>query len=290
MMFVGNKNYKTMKKSLSTLLLLVCISTLSLAQDFQGKATYKTANKMDIRMDGEGMDPAMQKRIQEMMSKQSQKEFTLAFDAYSSLYTLNESLDASPQQQGGMVFIGVEAGGSDEIYKNTKDKRFTSARDLFGKPFLVKDDLETAEWKITKETKQIGQYTCYKATYDREQESFQSISINNEEESKTETTTRTITVEAWYTPDIPVAHGPGMYWGLPGLVMEVKNGGSTIICTEVVMNPKDKIAIKEPNKGKVINEKKFEKLMNEKMAEMEKMNQGGKKKGDGHTMSITIGG
>jgi GLPGLI family protein len=290
-MFVGNKNYKTMKKSLSTLSLLVCICTLSLAQDFQGKATYKTANKMDLKLEGDGVDPAMQKRIQEMMSKQAQKEFTLAFDAYSSLYTLNEALEATPQQQqGGMVFINVDAGGSDKIYKNTKDKTFTSARDLFGKPFIVKDKLEVRDWKLTKETKQIGLYTCYKATYDREQQTFQSISIDNEEESKTETTTKTITVEAWYTPDIPVAHGPAMYWGLPGLVMEVKNGGSTIICTEVVMNPKDKIAINEPSKGKVINEKKFEKLMNEKMAEMEKMNKGGKKKGDGHTMSITIDG
>ncbi len=277
-----------MKKSLSSLLLLVCINSLLTAQEFQGKATYKTANKMEIKL--EGIDPAMQKRVQEMLSKQQQKEYTLAFDAYSSLYTLNEELEAAPQQQGGMMFIGIDAGGSDQIYKNTKEKRFTSTRDLFGKLFLVKDKLKTFDWKLTKETKQIGQYTCYKATYDREQESFQSMSINNKEESKTETTTTTVTVEAWYTPDIPVAHGPQMYWGLPGLVMEVKNGGSTIICTEVILNPQDKIAINEPNKGKVVNEEKFEAIMDEKMAEMEKMNHGGKKKGDGHMMRLEIDG
>ena len=278
-----------MKKSINTLLLVLSISSLIWAQDFQGKATYKTANKMALKM--EGMDPDMEKQLQDMLNKQSRKEYTLAFDAYSSLYTRNESLDASPQQGGGIMMVGVTlGGGSDEIYKNTKEKRYSSARDLFGKPFVVKDVLEPKEWKLTKETKQIGHYTCYKATYDREQETFQSISMNGEEESKTATTVKTITVEAWYTPDIPVAHGPQMYWGLPGLVMEVKDGNSTIICSEVVLNPTEKVAINEPSKGKVIAEEKFKTLMEEKMAEMEKMNTGGKKKGGGHMMKISVGG
>jgi GLPGLI family protein len=280
-----------MKKSITALLLFVCISSLTLAQGFQGKATYKTATKMDLQMEGtEGIDPAMQQRVQEMLDKQSRKEYTLAFDAYSSLYTLNEALDTAPQQSGGMMFVGVSVGGSGDIYKNTKEKRYTSGRDLFGKPFVVKDDLEPAAWKLTKETKQIGHYTCYKATYERQQESFQSISVNGEEESKTETTTKTITVEAWYTPDIPVAHGPQMYWGLPGLVMEVKDGNSTIICSEVIMNPAEKVVINEPSKGKVISAAKYDVLVEEKMAEMEKMDAGGKKKGGGHMMKISVGG
>ena len=281
------QNDQKMNKILKTLALLITVSSISMAQDFQGKAIYKTANKMELQM--EGMDPAMQKRIKEMVSKQQQKEFTLAFDPYTSLYTLNESLDASPAQGGGMMVM-VSSGASDEIYKNTKEKRFSSSRDLFGKPFLVKDELEPFKWKITKETKQIGQYTCYKATYNREQESFQSITVDNKEEQKTETTTKTITVEAWYTPDIPVGHGPQMYWGLPGLIMEVKNGGSTIICSEVVLNPSEKVSISEPTKGKVISEKKFETMMDEKMEEMEKMNKGGRRKGGGHVMQIRAGG
>lgn len=279
-----------MKKSLKSLLILLCISTLSLAQDFQGKAIYKTASKMDIKWEGAGMDPAMQKQMQDMMTKQSQKEFTLAFDAYNSLYTLNESLEASGPQGGGIMIVGFSAGGSDEIYKNTKAKTYSSGKDLFGKPFVVKGELESIDWKLTKETKQIGQYTCYKATYEREQKSFSSFMMDNEEKGKADTLTTIINVEAWYTPEIPVAHGPQMYWGLPGLVMEVKDGGRTIICTEVTLNSKDKLEIKEPTKGKVIDEKSFEKLMNEKMEEMNKMNSGGKKKGNAHTMSITIDG
>lgn len=277
-----------MNKSIKLLSLLLCIGSLSFAQKFQGKAIYKTARKMDIQL--EGIDPAMQKSIQEMISQQGKKEYTMAFDASSSLYTMNESLDAGPQSGGGMTIITVGGGARDRIYKNTKEKRYSSARDLFGKPFLIKDELKATDWKLTKETKQIGQYTCYKAIYDRQQEFFQSVTINHEEEKNTEATTKTITVEAWYTPDIPVSHGPEMYWGLPGLIMEVKNGNSTLICTEVVLNSKDKVEINEPSKGKIINEATFEEITREKMAEMEKMNTGGKKKGDVRTMKFRVGG
>jgi hypothetical protein len=62
-----------MKKTLRTLLLLLCINTLSFAQDFQGKAIYSASNKMELTL--EGMDPAMQKRVQEMLAKQQKKEF-----------------------------------------------------------------------------------------------------------------------------------------------------------------------------------------------------------------------
>ncbi len=30
-----------------------------------------------------------------------------------------------------------------------------------------------------------------------------------------------IEVVAWYTPQIPVSNGPGEYWGLPGLILEI---------------------------------------------------------------------
>lgn len=279
-----------MNKSIKLLSFFLLFSASSIAQDFQGKAVYKTSSKMDLQLDGQGLDPEMQKKVQAMLLKQSQKEYTLAFDSYHSLFTLNESLGASPQQ-GGMMMISVSMDGSTgSVYKNTKEKRYASTRDLFGKPFLVKGDLEAVDWELTNETKQIGIYTCYKATYEREQESFQSITINNEEENKTETTTKTITVEAWYTPDIPVAHGPQMYWGLPGLVMEVKDGNSTVICSGVTLNPTDKVEIKEPKSGKVISESDYEVVMEEKMAEMEKMDRGGKQKGGGHRIKMTVGG
>ena len=49
-----------------------------------------------------------------------------------------------------------------------------------------------------------------------------------------------IEIIAWYTPDIPVSNGPSTYQGLPGLILEVTEDKTIILCTSVVMNVKDK--------------------------------------------------
>ena len=50
-----------------------------------------------------------------------------------------------------------------------------------------------------------------------------------------------ITITAWYSPEIPVSQGPENYWGLPGLILEVNDGKTTILCSKVVLNLKDKV-------------------------------------------------
>ena len=39
---------------------------------------------------------------------------------------------------------------------------------MMGKFFLITDPIETKKWKMTGETKKIGQYNCFKATYEKE--------------------------------------------------------------------------------------------------------------------------
>ena len=61
--------------------------------------------------------------------------------------------------------------------------RYTDQKDVYGKIFLVKDDLKPIEWKLESETKFIGEYECFKATMKREIEVVQSgISINGDKD------------------------------------------------------------------------------------------------------------
>ena len=55
-----------------------------------------------------------------------------------------------------------------------------------------------------------------------------------------------VNIEAWFTPQIPVATGPAKHSGLPGLILEVSDERTTMLCTKIVMNPKDKLKIKMP--------------------------------------------
>ena len=265
---------------------IILCASLSIAQDFQGKAFYQTSRDVSFSMDSSSFSPERQAAMNEMIKNQFNKEYTLVFDQQASLYKEQAKLDG-PSQGGGMVFISM-SGASSELYKNTKEKRFTGKRDLFGKEFLVKDQLKEIDWKLESETKQIGQYICYKATTTRTAERMGVMGENDEELQEEEP--EIITITAWYTPEIAVSAGPDRFWGLPGLIMEINEGKSKIICSKIVLNSEDVVEIKEPSKGKVVTEEEFEKLMRDKMIEMEKMNSGGKKKGDAHQMKITIDG
>ena len=83
-----------------------------------------------------------------------------------------------------------------------------------------------------------------------------------------------ITVTAWYAPEIPVSQGPENYYGLPGLILEVNDGKTVILCSKVVLNSKEKVTIKPSTKGKVVTEKEYNKIVADKMEEMQKMNSG----------------
>jgi len=81
-------------------------------------------------------------------------------------------------------------------------------------------------------------------------------------------------ITAWYTPEIPVSQGRLNYWRLPGLILEVNDGKTVILCSKVVLNPKVKSEIKAVSKGKVTSQKEFDETVLKKMEEFREMNQG----------------
>ena len=276
--------------------ILITIFTLAIVfsingQSFQGKATYKTSRKVDFKMDeGKGGgNSEMKKQIQEQLRKQFQKTYTLNFNKSESTYKQNQEL-SSPQIQGSGVQIQImgSGGGTDILYKNVAEKRFVNKTEISGKYFLIKDKLEDYGWETTSETKNIGNYTCYKATRKREETrtSF-SMTDGEREEKKEKVIIETI---AWYTLQIPLSNGPGEFWGLPGLILEIQDDNLTIVCTEIVMNPTEKTEIKEPKKGKKVTQEKFDKIMDEKSKEMMERFKNKRKSKDGNSFSIEIHG
>ncbi|MFD2564210.1 GLPGLI family protein [Aquimarina rubra] len=255
------------------------------AQDFQGIATYQTNRKLDIQLDSTQVNSEMQKQIHEMMKKQFQKEYTLQFNKIESVYKEEERL-GTPQPATGVRVMVAGSGASDILYKNNKEERFVAQRDMLGKLFLVKDSLTKLNWKLENETKKIGNYTCYKATAKRTEQRSRSVSFNNSEENQ-EVEEVEITITAWYTPEIPINNGPSVFWGLPGLIMEVNDGQQSMLCNKIVLNPKKKVEIIPPGKGKVVSETKFEEILQKKMKEMQDRRP---QRDDGNSMQIRIRG
>jgi GLPGLI family protein len=160
--------------------------------------------------------------------------------------------------------------------------------EIQGKRFLVKDKLPEINWELSSETKNIGTYTCYKATYSKEVEN-KNVTFKNGE-SVEEIKKETILITAWYTTQVPVSNGPDNYQGLPGLILEVNDGKTTIVCTEIILNPSQKIKIEEPKKGKVVSQKKFTKIEKQKSDELMEKFKGRNGVDLGNGINIKIGG
>lgn len=292
-----------MKKIIYAFAILTGI--LSNAQDFQGMAVYEsktsTADFMKGMSQNRDVTPEMQKAIEARMQKAFEKTFVLNFDKTSSIYKEEEKLEA-PGQGGGRMMMSMMGGGGTH-FKNVKEQKYAVDKEVFGKEFLIKDELPKYEWKMEGESRQIGNYTCFKATavVKIDESDFRNYRFKDKEEDKKETqkdSTKTSStnlmdqwempkekiITAWYSPEIPVNQGPENYWGLPGLILEVNDGKTTILCSKIVLNSKDKVEIKAPTKGKEVSQKEFDETVKKKMEEMREMwrnNRGGGRGGFG---------
>jgi len=140
----------------TSVLAFFLLSTLIYSQDFQGVATYKSHMKLDIKMENENAE--MNKQIQDQLSKQFQREYSLTFNREESLYKQNEELDKPNPIASSGIQIKVQEG-SDILYKNMKENRFSNQTEIFGKQFLIKDSLPNRKWELLYETKIIGKYS-----------------------------------------------------------------------------------------------------------------------------------
>jgi len=281
----------------SIVLVFLLIQTALSAQDFQGSAVYQTKTKFEMDLSSSGIPADRMKRIQEMMKNQLEKTYILTFDKTASIYKEEEKLDQGAGGRGGMRFMMMGGGATGKYYKNIQTKTLAKENEFSGKNFLIKDSLKTYEWKMEQETKMIGENLCFKATTIIEMPASANNftfgrrnNDNKDEEKEEEEKIELVPVIAWYSMDIPVSHGPGDYWGLPGLILEINAGNTQILCTKIVINPKEKADISEPSKGKVVTQKEYDEILKEKMKEMrDRMRNEREKSGDGG-MHMRIGG
>ncbi len=304
-----------LRKTILSLVFSAIAFTQVHAQDFQGMAVYESktsTSDFKTRMEGnKEMTPDMQKMIEDRMKKMFEKTFILNFSKTTSIYKEEEKLDAPGQggQGGGMRWMSSMTGGGGTNFKNVKQKIYAVDKEFMGKEFLVKDSLPNYAWKLEGETKLIGGYTCFKATTVRpvSQTDFRNFRPKKEEKKKEEAKDeakkpegeakktnfmddfelpKEVTITAWYTPEIPISQGPENYWGLPGLILEVSDGKTVVLCSKIVMNAKEKVEIKSPTKGKVISQKEYDETVTKKMEEFRQMNQG---RGGNGGMQIRMG-
>ncbi|WP_299128061.1 GLPGLI family protein [uncultured Winogradskyella sp.] len=251
-------------------------STVKYSDDFQGQAFYVSKSTMELGRWGARLSEAQKKQVAARLKNRLEKEYILTFNKEEALFYEDEKLDA----MSGATDSWGKNFAPGRQYKNVKTNTQIQSQEFYGKKFLVKDKLQNIVWNLEKESKQIGNYMCFKATasipttdltwydfsWDRLRNNTNEDATDSKEESE-ENSIEMTEVEAWYSPQIPVGHGPLEYWGLPGLILEVTAGNTTMLCTKIVINPKDKLAIEAPDKGKEVTKTEYQSTVIEKMKE-----------------------
>ena len=262
-----------MIKSLCTVLFALATITTFSQNNFQGKATYMSKTSMDMSR----FDKMPEQRKKEVLARFKnflEKTYTLRFNKTTSSFKENVKLEGP----GASGPSWSRSNGQGSIYKSITDKKMIEDVEQFSKRFLVTENMDQLQWEMGMETKKIGNYTCYKATMVKEDTNIDWGSIfsrrrNDTKKDSTKTSEnkpekKMLTVTAWYAPQIPVSSGPDKYWGLPGLILELNAGRTTMLCTEVSINSDEVLEIEEPKKGKKVTRVEYTKIIKEKTAEL----------------------
>jgi GLPGLI family protein len=264
------------KLSILVVVFLTSSSFNSNDKEFQGKAYYFMKSRMELGNWGARLSEAQKKQIAEQLKNRLEKTYVLTFNKEESMFEEEDMLDAI---SGATDSWGKNMAPGDQ-YKNVKSNAQIQTQEFYGKYFLVKDQLQPIEWNMGTESKQIGNYMCFKATasiptndltwysfsWDKLRNIDESASETKQNESQEQVVPMT-EVEAWYSPQIPVSHGPLEYWGLPGLILEVSAGNTTMLCSKIIMNPSEKTEIEAPGRGKEVTKKEYQETITNKMRE-----------------------
>jgi hypothetical protein len=142
-----------------------------------------------------------------------------------------------------------------EAYVRYDEGSVVEAREFLGRMFLIEDDRPAFQWKLAGEQAEYLGYVVQKATAQRDSS----------------------TIEAWFTPQIPVPGGPAMYGGLPGmiLVVSVDEGQEQYNATAVSLTAVAEGVIVRPTEGDVVSRERYEEIVAEKLEELRTVGGGG---------------
>jgi GLPGLI family protein len=137
-----------------------------------------------------------------------------------------------------MKMMGGGPGMENVVYTDLRTERVTANKQVYEQKFLVQDSMRRIDWKEKDELRTIAGFKCRKA-------------VGKICDS--------VYVVAFYAEDIPVAGGPEMFGGLPGMILElaIPRLHTTWVATKVEVVAPKATDFMIPEKGKKVNEKEL---------------------------------
>jgi len=186
--------------------------------------------------------------IKGMVNSTESIECRLLFDGYSSVFQQVKKMNLEDDLSYKLASVFIRGIN----YTNVKEEKRILVKHISDEVFNISMVYNQYDWVITKETKTIGDYVCFKAVTSKEV--FNSITNKNKRND----------IIAWFAPEIAAPFGPNGIDELPGLILETTTNNIVFYATKIELNYSKENIIKKPEEGKKITEEEYLKLINSK--------------------------
>ena len=217
-------------------LLLIALPMLAFAQSIEvkysvySKKRVEAINKIKGAKENQGYQGLLSG-----MTAEKKDSFCLVVKGRMSSFEQIEPEEELSDDHGPKIIL-VSSDYSEEsvsVYKNLADMNVTELKDFLARTYSITHPLPRYQWKVSTERKEIMGLETHKAT------------IGD-------------SITAWFCPTIPVQDGPGLYCGLPGLILDLEDGQTIYSCTAI--NTNSTREVEKPKRAKAVTAEEFEEL------------------------------
>ncbi|MGV0941479.1 GLPGLI family protein [Empedobacter sp. ULE_I140] len=250
-------------KKLLTLIIIIIISSFAQAQFYE--ITYETQVQTHYNEEGlkwfeeaVGGDKLQIKKMIEMNQNPPKETFKFIYNESLSKSEYIRRINNNQDNESMISKVPMNMGGI--VVNDYKLNQFSYEIDVYGKNYLVKDNLIPINITDTGKTKDIIGFKAYEATG----------KLND------------IDIIVWYTKDIPYLYTPDIYSTKNGFILELhykmKNDESEMINSWLAIDKKEikkapKISV--PTKGKIIKLDEVDKIWDDANEVFNNMNSEG---------------
>jgi len=217
------------------------------SQDFKGKVVYNVEFENNISNSPKPIINDLFKiRVSVDQKEEEKKEvnFHLLVNGHEALF--QSEYDLPTKKKLGFTYDkGAAMSQHENIYYYNSRSKENFYQSFWTKNHLV--HVDSVNWKLTNESRIIGNYLCYKAVTEVSSKQFEDMSYQSP-------------VVAWFTPDIKLPFGVQNFNGLPGLTIQLiadHNDGKVVFTvTEINLDAAEQ-KIKKPIGNKNISQNDY---------------------------------
>lgn len=235
------------------LYLILSVSFVCNSQINSGIISYSVQKKSIDSSENQSKNIGYKEFANNVDKKTNALKFKLVFNKSYGLFTLEDDLPIDGEDYMTKMAISL-LRGNNVYYTDLINKVYYENKEILNESFSIKKNFDDTKWSVTKDSKLIDDYLCYKAVFNRP-------FLDKKGE------TRYTEIIAWFCPTLAFNLGPFEAVGLPGLVLEFHSGQYIFFANNILLEKEGKV-IEKPKIDKVVTQEELNKIIKRKLSEI----------------------